>query len=246
MGLKLKMTIDDAKHVDTGIWRATLEPDETVTLGKCESRSGPFSVLLIESAVDFNQISQAITFDPDSVILLNIGSTNQVIILSTDSVEPAAIDASETFAQPEPAAPLFEEPQQPSTGDQEEEKNAEFELSQTLATGDKLFLSELPVESRDLGESLLSEVRNLFPGELRYEPRSAKFDETPEIFWTIKILPQEKALRITVRGTPDDFDQASGIDLKLDKFGYSAFLVTRPSQIAGAVALLKQAHLNMD
>jgi hypothetical protein len=246
MGLKLKMTIDSAKLVGTGIWRATLEPDEAATLGKCESRSGPFSVLLIESAVDFNQTSQTITFEPDSVIPLNIGGTNQVIILSTDSVEPAAIDDSETFARPEPAEPPDEEPQKPSASDPKEDKNSEFELSQTLATGDKLFLSELPAVSRDLGEALLSEVRNLFPGELRYEPRSAKFDETPEIFWTIKILPQEKALRITVRGTPDDFDPVSGIDLTLDKFGYSAFLVTRPSQISGAIALLKQAHMNME
>lgn len=246
MGLKLKMTIDSAQHVGTGIWRATLEPDEAATLGKCESRSGPFSVLLIESAVDFNQVSRTITFDPGSVILLNIGGTNQVIILSTDSIEPAAIDDSMEYSRPEPDEEPDEKPQQPSTSNPKEDTHAEFELSQTLATGDKLFLSELPVENRDLGEALLSEVRSLFPGELRYEPRSAKFDETPEIFWTIKILPQEKALRITVRGTPDDFDQASGIDLTLDKFGYSAFLVTRPSQISGAIALLKQAHMNMD
>lgn len=246
MGLKLKMTIDSAKHVDTGIWRVTLEPDDAATLGECESRSGPFSVLLIESEVDFNQASQAITFDPESVTLLNIGSTDQVVILSTEDIDPPTIIESGTSSQADPAEPPDEEPQAPVADHQIDENNAEFELSQTLATGDKLFLSELTVDVRDLGEKLLSEIRSLFPGELNYEPRSAKFDETPEIFWTIKVLPREKALRITVRGAPDDFDQTSGVDLQIDKFGYSAFIITRPSQIPSAISLLKQAHLNMD
>lgn len=246
MGLKLKMTIDSAKHVDTGVWRATLEPNEANTLGECESRSGPFSVLLIESEVDFNPTSQSITFDPNSVILLNIGSTDQVIILNADNSEPPAIAESNMSAPSDSVDPPDEETQVPPAENQQKEQSSAFELSQTLATGDKLFLSELPVEIRDLGETLLSEIRNLFPGELSYEPRSAKFDETPEIFWTIKILPHEKELRITVRGTLDDFDLASGIDLQLDKFGYSAFQITHHSQISDAISILKQAHQNME
>ncbi len=99
---------------------------------------------------------------------------------------------------------------------------------------------------RGLGETLLSEIRGIIPGELNFEPRSAKFDETPEIFWTIKILPSEKALRLTVRGTPETFEQTSGIDLKLDKFGYSAFHITRVAQVPGAITLLKQAQKNME
>jgi hypothetical protein len=246
MGLKLKMTIDSAKHVDTGIWRATLEPEETTTLGECESRSGPFSVLFIDSEVDFNQTSQTITFDPNSVTLLNIGSTDQVIILNADRTDPVATVEPDSSTQSDSADTPVEELQDPPVDDKKEEKNADFELSQTLATGDKLFLSELPVEIRDLGETLLSEIRNLFPGELNYEPRSAKFDETPEIFWTIRILPQDNALRLTVRGTPEDFESASGIDIQLDKFGYSAFEVNSHSQITSAISILKQAHLNME
>jgi hypothetical protein len=240
------MTIDSAKHIDTGIWRATLEPEEASTLGECDSRSGPFSVLFIESEVDFNQATHTITFDPNSVILLNVGSTDQVIILNADNSDPPTIVESETAVDSDSVEPPGEETPAPKADDQKEEKNVEFELSQTLATGDKLFLSELPVEIRDLGETLLSEIRSLFPGELSYEPRSAKFDETPEIFWTIKILPHEKALRITVRGTPDDFDSVSGVDMQLDKFGYSAFQIKDHSQVASAISILKQAHLNME
>ena len=246
MGLKLKMTIDGAKHVDTGIWRATLEPEEVTTLGNCESRSGPFSVLFIESEVDFNQTSQTITFDPNSVNLLNIGSTDQIIILNGDHSDPPEIVDSGTPEESELINTTEEDTTIQPKDDNQEEKNAEFELSQTLATGDKLFLSELPADVRELGETLLSEIRSLFPGELNYEPRSAKFDETPEIFWTIKILPQDNALRLTVRGTPEDFEPASGIDIELDKFGYSAFQVNSLSQITGTISILKQAHQNME
>ena len=65
MGLKVTITIDGAKQIDRGIWKATLKPAEAATLGDCESKSGPFSVLLLESTVDYNSQSQSITFDPD-------------------------------------------------------------------------------------------------------------------------------------------------------------------------------------
>jgi hypothetical protein len=98
---------------------------------------------------------------------------------------------------------------------------------------------------RSLGEQLLSAVRKEFPGELTYEPRAAKFDETPEIFWTVKIQPQDKSLRITVRGTPESFKPVSGIGLQLDKFGYSFFVLSKPELVPGALSLIRQARINM-
>ena len=117
----------------------------------------------------------------------------------------------------------------------------DYELSQALATGDKLFLSELPPELRSLGEQLLSEIREHFQGELTYEPRFAKFDETPEIFWTVKILVPESALRITVRGTPDDFKDIKGLDVALDKFGYSKFNLDSKNNIPVAIECIRRA-----
>ena len=111
--------------------------------------------------------------------------------------EPAPAKADRPAPQPSPAPTPA-----PVETRAKAQQNPEFELSQALATGDKLFLSELPSELRPLGEMLLSEVRSQFPGELTYEPRFAKFDETPEIFWTVKIMAAEKALNITVRGNP--------------------------------------------
>ena len=121
----------------------------------------------------------------------------------------------------------------------------EIELSNALSTGDKLFLSELPAEMRTLGEMLLSGVRKEFPGELSYEPRAAKFDETPEIFWTVKIQPQDKTLRITVRGAPETFPSTTDINVQLDKFGYSYFILGEPEQVDDALSVIRQGRINM-
>ncbi len=248
MGLKLTMTIDGAKHLDTGVWMAKLEPDEVTTLGKCEKRSGPFSVLLLDSEVDYDEKAQTLTFNPNATSLLNIGGTSQILVLSSKDKKPVskAVEASSTPDKPPNSTSSEPFGEKASTGEEPEEMTAGSELFRQLATGDKLFLSELPSDMRGLGETLLSEIRRIMPGELNFEPRSAKFDETPEIFWTIKILTTKKALRLTVRGTPETFEQTSGIDLKLDKFGYSAFHITRVAQVPGTITLLKQARKNME
>jgi hypothetical protein len=248
MGLKLTITIDGAKHLDMGVWMAKLEPDEVATLGKCENRSGPFSVLLLDSEVDYDEKTQTLTFNPNATCLLNIGGTEQILVLSSKDKKPVSKPAAAPSAPVKAPTSKSSEPsgEKASTEEPPEEMTADTEISKRLATGDKLFLSELPADMRGLGETLLSGIRGVIPGELNFEPRSAKFDETPEIFWTIKILPSKKALRLTVRGTPETFEQTSGIDLKLDKFGYSAFHITRVAQVPGAITLLKQARKNME
>ena len=238
--MSLKLTIEGAKLIEKGVWRARLKPEETSAFGKCSSRSGPYSVLLLNAKVGFNERAQSITFDPNATRLLNIGSTDQIIILRGG---PSQAPISTRSEQPHPSKPPANE-KQPNTTVQK--KIPEHELGNVLATGDKLFLSELPPELRETGEALLSSVRSEFKGELRYEPRSAKFDETPEIFWTVKIQPPDKSLRLTVRGVPDTFPTLEGIDLKVDKFGYSAFVITNKGQVAGAVSAIRQGRINMD
>ncbi|MDP4856509.1 MAG: hypothetical protein NWR42_03810, partial [Desulfobacterales bacterium] len=234
--------------LDMGVWMAKLEPDEVATLGKCENRSGPFSVLLLDSEVDYDEKTQTLTFNPNATCLLNIGGTEQILVLSSKDKKPVSKPAAAPSAPVKAPTSKSSEPsgEKASTEEPPEEMTADTEISKRLATGDKLFLSELPADMRGLGETLLSGIRGVIPGELNFEPRSAKFDETPEIFWTIKILPSKKALRLTVRGTPETFEQTSGIDLKLDKFGYSAFHITRVAQVPGAITLLKQARKNME
>jgi hypothetical protein len=248
----LKVTIDNARPIDTGIWKASLKPEEAATFGDCNSKVGPFTVLFLEAIVDFNERSQCLTFDPGAVRLLNLGTTDELIILGQEASQTAATphtnDAPAKTPRPrtEPP-PLSPAPKPASTTPETPEpvqarsQAPEYELSQALATGDKLFLSELPPELRTMGERLLSVIREHFHGELTYEPRFAKFDETPEIFWTVKILPQENALRLTVRGTPEDFKNIKGVDVKLDKFGYSKFTLSHKGQIPAALECIKQA-----
>jgi hypothetical protein len=237
--MSLKLTIEGAKLIEKGVWKARLKPEETSALGKCSSRSGPYSVLLLNAKVGFNERAQSITFDPNATRLLNIGSTDQIIIIRGG---PSQVTISGVAEQPLPGKPLIDEKQQNIAV---QKKIPDHELGNALSTGDKLFLSELPPELREMGEALLSSVRAEFKGELRYEPRSAKFDETPEIFWTVKIQPQDKSLRLTVRGIPDTFQLIQGIDLKVDKFGYSAFVITHKGQVSGAVSAIRQGAKNM-
>ena len=253
MGLRVTITIDGAKRIEQGLWKATLKPEEAATLGECDSKSGPFSVLLLESTFDYDLQTQSLTFDPNASRLLNIGSTDQVILISGGAVR-AVKTATAAPAPARPAKPG--EPRSAKPGESRPKppppkapakagKAPEIELSHALSTGDKLFLSELPAEMRSLGELLLSGVRKEFPGELSYEPRAAKFDETPEIFWTAKIQPKDMSLRITVRGTPESFQSAAGLDLQLDKFGYSFFVLSQHEQVESALSLIRQARINM-
>ena len=90
MGLKMTITIDGAKHLDMGIWMAKLEPDEVATLGKCENRSVRFSVLLMDSEVDYDEKTQTLSFNPNATCLLNIGGTEQILVLSSKDKKPVS------------------------------------------------------------------------------------------------------------------------------------------------------------
>jgi hypothetical protein len=235
----LKVTIEGATGIGKGIWKAKLKPQETAAFGDCSSRSGPYSVLLLKMKADFNEQLQRITFDPSATRLLNVGTTNQIVIISGIPSQKEDAKASEPSPDTKPSETM------PLPDGSGQEQIPDFELSQALSTGDKLFLSELPPDLRQLGETLLFEISRHFKGELNYEPRAGKFDETPEIFWTVKIQPDDNSLRITVRGTPDHFPDLKGIDLKVDKFGYSAFIITNKDQVPGAITAIQQAAKNI-
>ena len=92
----------------------------------------------------------------------------------------------------------------------------------------------------DFGRQLLSAVRASYPGTLRLAPKSGKFVETPDNFWTIRIQPRDESFRITLRGNPDDFSPTDGIRLVPDRTGYSSLKLTSSMQIADFIKLLQQ------
>jgi hypothetical protein len=234
----LKVTIENVRRIDDGVWKVVLDPDETSALGECTSKIGPFSIVLLGSEIHFDEKTKRITFDPKSVRLINIGSTNRVFLLSDRPSEKKSFVPRVTEPEKKPSKV------KPISRTKPPAKHTEHKPSQTVPPGDKLFLIELPPDFRSIGEVLLSSVRSHFKGELHYEPRTGKFDETPDIFWTVKIQPRSRSLKITIRGTPDMFKIPSTINLLRDKFGYSGFEISKKEQIAGAVSLIKQASKN--
>ncbi len=234
----LKVTIESVRHIGDGVWKAVLDPEETDAFGDCNSKIGPFSILLLESDIYFDEKASRITFDPKTTRLINIGSTNQVFLLSDSPSEQKKLAASVPKPEKIPVKVKQISEKKPPV------KDTGYQPPQAVPPGDKLFLIELPPAIRSFGEELLSTVRRHFKGELHYEPRTGKFDETPDIFWTVKIQPHSRSLKITVRGTPDIFKIPSAINLLRDKFGYSAFEISKKEQIADAVSLIKQAAKN--
>ncbi len=107
--------------------------------------------------------------------------------------------------------------------------------------GDKKFLQQLPPHLRRLGEHFLIDVRKQFKGELQFRPKSRRYVESPDNFWTVKPQPRDKSLRITVRGTPSYFPKSRSIPLVLDMNGYSSFKVNSLKQIDEAISTLMQA-----
>jgi len=107
--------------------------------------------------------------------------------------------------------------------------------------GDARFLENLPSELRSLGEGLLSAVRSHFAGQLKFHPKSRKYVETPDNFWTVTIQPRVRALQITIRGETESFAKPRSIELKPDMGSYSAFKMRREEQLSEALAIIREA-----
>ncbi len=111
--------------------------------------------------------------------------------------------------------------------------------------GDERFLEFLRNDLTTIGTSLLRGVRKFFPeGTLVFHPRSGKYVESPQNFWTVRIQPRDKSLRITVYGSPESFQLGDSptVKLKKDMASYSVFKVADERQIPDAIAIIKQAY----
>ncbi|MEU2614132.1 hypothetical protein ABZ570_21485 [Micromonospora sp. NPDC007271] len=110
-----------------------------------------------------------------------------------------------------------------------------------MQAGDQKFLAELPPDLRHLGEPLLAGVRERWPGNLN-ATASGRFVETPDNFWTVKIQPRDKSLRLTVRGEPARLGAFAELGLKRDRPGYSTFKISRPEQVSLALQVLRRSR----
>ncbi len=205
--MPMRVTVDGAKRTLDGVWRAKLSPRETGVFGPCDSRHGDWSVIAVAGPVDLDE--GALSFDPSAARLLNVGATEQAIILAS---------VTEGAEAPPPNAPVA-----------------------TPRGGDAHFLENLPPELHPLGQSLLAAVRNHFAGQLKFHPKSRKYVETPDNFWTVTIQPRVRALQITIRGEPESFRKPQRLELKPDMKSYSAFKVRGEQDLDEALAIIRQA-----
>ncbi len=209
--MALSVSVPGVQRLDERVWKARLSPAEARILGSGSNTYGSISIILLTEKPLFDESRSSLSFNPSSVHILNLGTTNQALFI---------------------------------TGSEEQEHTAIHNphgvVEGKTAAGDAKFLDDLPSHLNAFGSALLSEIRTHFPGELKYYPRSGKFVETPDNFWTVRIQTRDRSFRITVRGRPDTFQKSRTLGLKPDMTGYSSFKVSSASQIPEVLEILKQ------
>jgi hypothetical protein len=104
--------------------------------------------------------------------------------------------------------------------------------------GDGEFLKALPRELLSVGRALIDSVRQQFRGELIFVENSGRYVESPDNFWTVKIQPRDKSLRITVRGRPQQLPVSHALSVADDRPGYSTFKVSTLTAVPDAVRII--------
>lgn len=211
--MAFSLSIQGVKRVSPGLWTVSLEPAHVRMLAGDPQSIGPTSVLLLTTTPSFDADTHSLSFSPASVRVLNVGATDSAVIVASDA--PSA-------TRPSPKAATTPTP---STG------------------GDVKFLARLTPELKELGQALLHAIRKQFTGELVFHPASEKFVESPDNFWTVRIQPRDRSLRVIVRGTLESLPSASRLEYKRDMGSYTAFKVSSMAQIGEAVEAIRSAAI---
>jgi len=209
--LEMQVSIPNLVTPGAGVWETVLAPREVRRLGEPSKSVGAVSVLVLSGGA-VSPKDGRIQFDIDQVTVVNVGSTDRTIVI--DGGRPFNI--FESLRAKSPAGKL--------TGGDQDFLSA---------------LSTLPIEVRDAGQKLLSEVRNHFPGELK-RVSVGRYQETPDNFWFVTIQPRAKSLLITVRGLPDRF-QSTSLKVLEDRRPYSRFKIFSTDDVREASRIIRSA-----
>ncbi|MBA1157934.1 hypothetical protein [Microvirga mediterraneensis] len=205
----MMMLIDGVVPLGKDVWSGSAPPHILTMLGQAKVTAGTRSVLLVE-ALRFDEADKSLRFDASQATVLNLGTTDDIIVLSNS-----------------PAAKLAAVRSQSATGTYGP-GDQEF-LS--------LVRSELMGEAKEAAEQILRAVRSRYPGDLEKGLR-LNFKNTPDNFWYVIVQPRVQSLSITVRGVPQRF-LPSSLDLKLDRPGYTRFAVRTPDEVAEALRIIE-------
>ena len=224
LAMSMSITIDNVSALaDDGLWRGELAPSAVQRLGSGEHTVGEKSVLLIVDPV-YERDKHELRFKLENTTILNVGTSNQTIFLSTRGAIPASpIEGEATSDTVVDAIP------QTSTVN--------------YGPGDRKFLAnleELPEGMQHAGHELLSRIREKFPGDLKpYEQR--RYINGPDNFWGVQIQTRKQMLKISVRGVPQRLP-TTDLHVWLDRPPvYSAFKIEDVAQVVDAVQIIEHA-----
>ena len=108
--------------------------------------------------------------------------------------------------------------------------------------GDESFVEEAAAAGEAVGEfaeCMLEAIREVDPNGRLFAFPGRRFINKPDNFITLVPQPRVQELKVIVRGQPGDFRDAPE-DLKSDQNGYSTFKIKSSTDLAPAIALLKQ------
>jgi len=212
----MKMLFEDVTEITDGIWRVIVDPTDISIFGTAKSVYGDRSVLLATQP-EYDSVARKLSFERSNALLLNLGSGSDTLIFKSTS-DPA-----------QPSSLL--------------EDGGTRDTPAVLGQGDNQFLklvdSELRGEANMVAKRLLQKVRDIWPGDLKKGIRN-NFSNTPDNFWYVVVQPRVQELSITVRGRPTRF-QASKIELKDDRPGYTRFKLAKLSDLDSAFDIISQS-----
>jgi hypothetical protein len=212
MGVNIQ--ISNVELIEKNMWLSKLEPREVAMLGENGPRVGEYSIILAMNP-QHDAKQRTLTVQPHKAFVLNVGSTDQAVIVACKGKTDTAPTAQSVLS-------------------------AQHEL---LGAGDGVYLRALERLSppmQQAGLQLLQKVRTQYAGRLVQKGR--RFIDYPDNFWTISVQPYKDALFITLRGRPEHFEKvANKIVIKEDRTGYSSFKLLRPSDIEEASLLILAA-----
>lgn len=211
--MALMFEIEGVTLLGERVWRAPLSPAEVRILGLSAPSTSDRTVLLLEGSQRYDAESGRLAFDPSAARLSSAGRSNAAILVGGAETGSQRVQQPQQRSQPAP---------RPS--------------------GDAAFLSALPVRLAELGRALLGAVRDKYEGELRLCPKSGRYVDTPDNFWTIKPQPRDISFRITVRGTPDTFTGVGALQVGPDQTDYSSFKIERVDRVALFKRLIEQVR----
>lgn len=217
--MTLKLVLDGASHLGAGVWSASLQPSDLARFATSSTpHAGAASVVLLPSLASPEPDTEPLSFEPGQARVLNLGASTRTIIVFGD--EPPA--------------------------EEDEDQILQHKYGPAVQHDDAVYLHDLatlPPELAVLGRTLLETMRTEFGGYFQ-RTRTGRFVNRPNNFWTVKIQPRDRSLRVTVRGAPHRFRQPSRLAVRPDRNGYSTFKLASPHELEDALAVLRVAGVN--